>query len=434
MASQAPSGTADRGLSDPSRISDSVDHLFRHRAGEMVAVLGSIFGFRHLDLVEDMVQEALLRTLRLWPYQGLPKNPSAWIVQVAKNRALEVLRQRGRRYEEGPRIEALLDRLADSEKRTEAAFKRELRDDQLRMIFACCHPSLKRNAQVALTLKTVGGFSVAEIGRAFLNRPATIAQRLVRAKAHLRQEKVELTMPQPDDLGVRLEAVHETFYLMFNEGWDAAEGEDLVRQDLVDEAIRLTGLLADHPLSGTPATHALAALVRFQAARLATRVNAQGDLMLLPDQDRSRWDRRRVAEALGHLLRAARGDRLTTYHYQAEIAACDATAPSYEDTDWQHILHCYDGLLRLRPSPVVALNRLVALAESAGPGTALAQAAAVVQDPTLEGYFPAWAIHGDLLDRCGRPRDAARAFERALALTASQPIRRNLERRLAALR
>ncbi|MEM7051441.1 MAG: sigma-70 family RNA polymerase sigma factor [Acidobacteriota bacterium] len=415
-------------------VGESIDHLFRHQAGEMVAVLTRIFGLRHLDLVEDMVQEALLQALRLWPFRGMPDNPSAWIIQVAKNRALEVLRRRGRWREEGPRIEALLTRLPDDGESPPPAFAREVRDDQLRMILACCHPLLKRDDQVALTLKTVGGFSVGEIARALLTRRATIAQRLVRAKRRLRDAGVELAMPESADLIARLEVVHEIVYLMFNEGWDAAEGESLVRRDLLAEGLRLSALLAAHPLTSLPSTYALAALLRFQAARLSTRVDGAGDLLLMADQNRSCWDRSLIAEALDYLLRAARGSELTPYHYQAEIAACHATAETYDSTDWGRILSCYDGLMRSAPSPVVALNRLVALAQAKTPQEALEQGTEVFSDAALATYLPAWATRGDLAARCGLRDEAETAFRQALALSPSPAVRRHLEKRIARLR
>ena len=274
----------------PDHVHSSVDHLFRHRAGQMVASLTRIFGLEHIDLVEDAVQDALVRALRLWPYEGTPRNPTAWLIQVAKNRLLDRLRRQSLWRQKQPEAERSIRALREAAADSEPAFAREVRDDQLRMIFTCCHPAIPSESQIALTAKTVGGFSTAEIARAFLCREATIAQRLVRAKRKLRQRAVELEMPPPRELAKRLDPVLEVLYLMFNEGYSALEGEDLVRTDLCHEAIRLVELLAAHPGTAEPRVHALAALFFFQAARLPARADAAGDLLLLAEQDRSLWD------------------------------------------------------------------------------------------------------------------------------------------------
>ncbi len=411
------------------RVSESVEHLFRHRAGQMVSTLTRIFGVEQLDLMEDAVQDALVRALRQWPYRGVPKNPMAWIIQVAKNRALDSLRRQGMWREKEAAVRQSLLRVTDLDADDVGGFAAEVRDDQLRMIFACCHPALSRDSQVALTLKTVGGFSVSELARAFLVRKSTMAQRLVRAKQRLREAAVSLEMPPPGRLATHLDSVLEVLYLMFNEGYSALEGEDLVRRDLCHEAIRLCRLLCHHPIADTPKAHALAALLAFQGARLQARVDATGDLLLLREQDRSLWDREMLAVGLDHLERAARGDELTEYHFQAEIAACHALAPSWEETDWSKILACYDALLERDPSPVVALNRVVALAVVEGPELALGELEPLLAHPDLGDYYPAHATHGDLLSRVGRRMEAVRSYRRAIELTASAPVRRLLERR-----
>lgn len=417
-------------LEHPSRADASIEHLFRHQAGQMLAVLSRIFGLENLDLVEDVVQDALVQAVRLWPYHGVPDNPSAWIIRVAKNRALEILRRDGTWSAKEKELRRTIPPTEDA---SGAAFAQEVRDDQLLMIFACCHPALSRDAQVALTLKTVGGLSVGELARAYLTRDSTMAQRLVRAKRRLRKKRVRLVMPGPETIQQRLDAVLEVLYLMFNEGYSAHEGEDLVRTDLCREAIRLAGLVCEHPLTQVPKAHALLALFLFQGARFKTRVGANGDLLLLAEQDRSLWDRSMIGQALRQLKRAGRGPELSRYHLEAEIAACHALEPSIDTTDWARILDCYEHLMRLNPSPVVAVNRLVALARVAGPHRALEDSTELIGHPSLAGYYPAYATHGELLAEVRRTEEAIESFRRALELTPSQPIRRYLLKRLRRL-
>ena len=410
-------------------IYTSVDHLFRHRAGQMVASLTRIFGLEHIDLIEDAVQDALVRALRLWPYEGTPRNPTAWLIQVAKNRLLDRLRRQSLWRQKQPNTERSIRALRESAADSEPAFSREVRDDQLRMIFTCCHPAIPRESQIALTAKTVGGFSTAEIARAFLCREATIAQRLVRAKRKLKEHAVELEMPQPEELAKRLDPVLEVLYLMFNEGYSALEGEELVRTDLCHEAIRLVELLAVHPATASPRVHALAALFFFQAARLPTRADAAGDLLLLAEQDRSLWDGKMLRHGLHHLERSASGSQLSSYHLQAEIAACHALATSLESTDWSRILSCYDDLLVLDSSPVVALNRTVALARVEGPEVGLRALDELAEHRSLRHYYPLYATRGELLGQLGRIQESVACYRKALALTSSEPVRRFLEKR-----
>jgi RNA polymerase sigma-70 factor (ECF subfamily) len=420
------------GAGDPAAVALSVDHLFRRRAGQMVATLVRIFGFDRLALVEDVVQDAMVQALRQWPYRGVPDNPSAWIVQVAKNRALDQLRREtnwsSKRELLARQVERLPVALAD-----DVTFARELHDDQLRLVFACCHPALRRDAQVALTLQLAGGFGAAEAARAFLVRPRAMAQRLVRAKRTLRQERVPLELPPAPELPARLDAVLEVLYLVFNEGHGAHSGDDLVKLDLCREAIRLVLLVCDHPVIAAPKADALAALMLFQGARLATRTDPEGDLLLLAEQDRSLWDRSMLRQAAQLLARSATGDEVSTYHLEAEIAACHALAPDYDGTDWRRILECYDALQRRNPSPVVAVHRLVALAQVAGPAAALAEAGEVEADPTLHSYYPAHVVIGELRAGAGDHSGGRRAIQRALELVASAPVRRHLERRLTTL-
>jgi RNA polymerase sigma-70 factor (ECF subfamily) len=304
-------------------------------------------------------------------------------------------------------------------------------DDQLSMIFLCCHPSLGRDLRVALTLKTVAGFSVREIARAFLAEEAAIAQRLVRGKRQIREQRIEFEMPAAEDLRTRLDSVLEVLYLLFNEGYAAHAGESLLRADLCEEAIRLAGLLCLHPASDLPKTRALLALLLLQASRLPARVNAEGDLFLLRDQDRSLWDRELIQEGLRQLDRSAEGDVLTSYHLQAGIAAQHALAASYDATDWEEITEQYDQLYQMDPSPVIALNRAIALSRWKGPHAGLAALAQIEHHPALSHYHLLPATLGELCSELGRHDRAAAYYRSALDCVCTEPERRLLLDRLA---
>lgn len=417
----------------PSAVSEnintSVDHVYRHEAGRLVATLTRIFGIERLDQVEDAVQDALVCALRRWPYERVPENPGAWLIQVAKNRLIDRLRRERRQVGEDA-----LDSAQESYEHAidvDTVFTTEMHDDPLRLIFTCCHPAIPQDSQVALTLKTVGGFNASEIARAFLASEAAVTKILVRARQKLREQRVRLEMPTPQSLPARLDPVLKVLYLMFNEGYAALEGEELVRTDLCYEAIRLCSLLAEHPISGTPRTHALAALFFFQGARLNSRCSAAGELLILAEQDRSLWDQTLLRGGLNHLRRSATGNELSEYHLEAEIASCHALAPSFEATDWARVLACYEELLKRKSSPVVALNRVVALSRVEGPERGLVELDKLRGKRVLKHYYPFYATNGELLLQMGRNREASECFRQALELTSSEPIRKFLRRRIA---
>jgi RNA polymerase sigma-70 factor (ECF subfamily) len=405
-----------------------VDHLFRQRAGQVVSTLIGIFGPQHLQLAEDVVQETLLKALQQWPYRGVPENPGAWITLVAKNQALDVLRRDATFRQRSEHLAQALERMDERASR-EDTLESELYDDQLRMIFTCCHPAISLDARVALTLKTVGGFGVPEIARAFLVSESTITQRLVRAKRTLRQQHIPFEVPSAAELGARLGSVLAVLYGLFNEGYGAHQGEDLIRHELCAEAIRLTSLLSEHPVGDKPAVHALLALMLLQAARLPARTDEQGNLLLLEEQNRNLWDQRMILAGLQQLARSAYSDEITPYHLEAGIAATHAVAPSYADTDWPRILSHYDALLAMTASPVVALNRTVALAMVHGPQAGLAELANVQALPGMASYYLLHATSAALHQQIGNGKQAAADYERALALTANDTERRFLERK-----
>jgi len=396
-------------------MNDLVDHLFRRQAGLMVSTLTRILGPRHLSLAEDVVQEALVKALQQWPHSGVPSNPSAWLIQVARNRALDVLRRQASFAAKTPEIARAV---------SQPPSPAEEVDDQLAMMFLCCHPRIPRDARVALTLKTVGGFGTGEIARAFLIQETTAAQRIVRAKRLIRE--LDLSLELEGLPRERLDSVLEALYLMFNEGYSGA-GE------FCEEAIRLARLLAHHPATRAPHVDALLALFLLQAARGSARIDAQGGLLLLAGQDRSLWDAARLSEGLRHLERAASGDSLTAYHLEAGIAAAHATAPDFAATDWDYIAGQYDQLYAVNPSPVIALNRAVALSRCQGPAAGLRAVEAIENHPALERYHLLPATLGRLWQELGDREKAALYLQKALACECPAPERRFLERQLAEL-
>jgi RNA polymerase sigma-70 factor (ECF subfamily) len=396
----------------------------------MVAHLARLLGPSHLDLAEETVQEAMLRAMQTWPYQGVPQNAPAWLFRVAHNIAIDTVR---RNRTLGDKTEAIVRELSQSAQAAQGDpdIEEQLRDDELRMIFMCCHPEISPDARVALSLKTVGGFGVREIARAFLADDAAIAQRLVRAKRQIRERRLTLDMPSGAELNGRLDSVLAVVYFLFNEGYTAHEGADLVRQDLCAEALRLGRLIAASSICA-PRVDALVALMALQAARLSARVDSSGDLILLDFQDRSRWDRQLIALGYHHLDRSIAGDEVSEYHAQAAIAATHARAIDPQSVDWPMILALYDQLLAINASPVVALNRAVAVAKVHGAEQALAAIQPLEDDPKLRDYYLRFAVRGHVLMELGRTDEAADCFRAALDCPCSEPERRFLRSKLDA--
>ena len=412
---------------DPEQ-SPLIEHLFRHQAGRIVARLTRLLGPANVGLAEDAVQDALVKAVQTWPYQGVPDNPAGWIYQVAHNSAIDVVR-RDRTF--SAKSEAIVAELTRSGiVQPEPARDDSVQDDELRMIFMCCHPDIPADARVALSLKIIGGFGVREIARAFLCDEAAVAQRIVRAKRRIRERQLTLDLPTGDELTRRLDSVLEVIYLMFNEGYSAHDGAELIKQDLSFEALRLGRIVATSPLA-QPRAHALVALMALQAARFPARVDSVGDLILLEDQDRSRWDGRLIALGFHHFDRSMSGHEVSAFHAQAAIAATHARAFSDAALEWPIVLDLYDQLLAIAPTPVVALNRAVAVARVHGAAAGLAALEPLDEDPMLRHYHLLMAVRGQLLLELGRGPDAHAAFEAALACECSDPERRFLERKLA---
>lgn len=416
---------------EPQEIFHVVEHLFRHEAGKMVATLTGIFGIEHLTLAEDVVQEALARALQTWPFYGVPRNPAAWLMQTARNRALDVVRRENNFRAKEPDI----IRLMDGENPAPDAIilsEQEIADDWLRMMFVCCHPQIPAEAQVALALKTLCGFSPAEIAKAFLTTEAAIAKRLMRAKQKIRDARIAFEIPAGGELARRLDGVLQSLCLLINEGYNASAGDKLVREDICAEAIRLTGLLSEHPAGNQPKTHALLALMLLNAARTPARVDGEGNLLRLQEQDRTRWDQPLIARGLFHLAQSAAGGELSEYHLQAGISACHCAARDYASTDWRQILSLYDRLLALDGSPVVALNRAVVLAEVNGPQAGIEAVEAIPNLKSLGSYYLLHAVLGDFELQLNRLPVAAAHFQRALELAGMKSEQMFLVKRLQA--
>lgn len=394
----------------------------------MVSVLTRYFGVENLELVEDIVQETLLKALQQWPYRGIPENPGGWLWQTAKNHALDVLRREGRFQK---RLQGEI-RWIEMEQTTaeDIAGAYPFEDDQLSMMFIGCHPSLSREDQIAFVLNTVSGFSAAEIAWAFLVPEATLAQRLVRAKNKLRTMKARFELPDHGLLAERLDVVQDVLYLLFNEGYDAHTGRTLLRAELCLEAIHLCRLVAAHPLGRGPRTHALLALMLLQAARLKARTDSNGDLILLAEQDRSAWNREMIHEGLLYLGLSAEGNRLSEFHLQASIAAKHAVAESFERTDWAGILDEYGALLELAPSPVVKLNHAVALAMLHGSQAGLQALTKLKDETSLKTYHLLYATFGELYERSGNFQEAEKSYLEALGLTENEAERRFLQKKI----
>jgi RNA polymerase sigma-70 factor (ECF subfamily) len=406
-----------------------LEHLFRHQAGRIVAHLTGMLGPSRLNIAEESVQEAMLRALQTWPYQGILENQSAWLFRVARNAAIDALR-RDRLTASLEDVSAAVSRLSTAGDYDAPDFEEQLRDDELRMIFMCCHPEIPHDSRVALSLKTVGGFSVREIARAFLADDATVAQRLVRAKRHIRDHGLTLEMPRGADLECRIDSVAEVLYFLFNEGYAAHEGQDRIRQDLCFEALRLGSLLTSSSIA-TPGLHALQALMCFQAARLAVRTDEIGDIVLLENQDRSRWDQHLIALGFHHFDLSMTGERVSEYHVQAAIAATHARLSGAAPVHWPIILELYDQLYALNASPVIALNRAVAIAKVRGASEALAAIEPLGDNAKLRDYYLFLAVRGHLLQQMGAPEAAAECFRSALERRCSEPERRFLLKKLA---
>ena len=398
------------------------DHLFRREAGRMVSVLTRIFGAHNLALAEDVVQDAFCRAVEMWPVRGIPESPSAWLMATAKNRALDVLRRERTARTFAPELNRFFESQWTLTPVFDELFSADaIKDDELRMMFSCCHPRLPEDAQVALVLHILCGFGVNEIAHAFVSSFAAIKKRLTRSKKVFEKSTTFFDISDTNEFSTRLPGVQRALYLLFNEGYHGASAEHAIRIELCREAMRLSALLLEHPLGATPATYALSALMCLDAARLPARMDAAGHLQSIFEQDRSQWDHQLVDEGLKFLGLSATGAELTEYHIEAAIAALHARAARTDDTDWKTIVTLYDKLKAIRPSPIVALNRAIAVAQDQGPDRGIEEINAITDSDRLSHYPFYAAALGELELRRGR-REVARQHFRAALSRARNPM------------
>jgi RNA polymerase sigma-70 factor (ECF subfamily) len=407
-----------------------VDHFFRHDYGRLVAMLARKVGVRHIELVEDAVQSALVAALTAWTEQAPPEDPAAWLHKVAYHRLIQDLRQQSGRLKILEKAAGDFSSWADAPENT--FFSDEVRDDMLRMLFVCCDETIPWESQLVLALKTLCGFSTAEIALRLFTSEANVHKRLGRARHRLHQIPPDVETPPLEKLRSRLPGVHGVLYLLFNEGYLSAHAEHAIRRELCDEAVRLATLLAEHPVGEVPESFALLALMHLHVARLGSRVDAMGGLLLLEEQDRSRWDGERIRLGLQWLERSAKGEVFSRFHAEAGIAAEHCLAPSFAQTRWKEIAELYAMLEQIAPSPLHTLNRAVAIAEWQGPEAGLAVLDGLAPPAWLSGSYLWDAVLADLHRRAGHPELAGQHRERALGSAPTDAVRALLRRRLAA--
>jgi RNA polymerase sigma-70 factor, ECF subfamily len=416
----------------PEQLSSTIETLYRSESGRVLATLVRLLG--DLDLAEESMHEAFAAALESWTLAGIPDNPRPWLISTARFKAIDAMRRRAR-FNGAQRdlVAHMESRVNNAPSGDEEMGDEEIEDDRLRLIFTCCHPALPPEAQVALTLREVCGLTTEEIARAFLVTPATLAQRIVRAKAKIRETPIPYEVPTPQELPERLDAVLQVIYLVFNEGYSAAAGAEVTRAELTGEAIRLGRLLTElqpEPAVPEPEIIGLLALMLLQESRRAARTSPAGELILLEKQDRSLWNRQQIAEGVALVEKALNSRRFGAYTLQAAIAAVHAEAESTAATDWPQIVALYNQLVRIHPSPVAHLNRAVAIAMRDGPEAGLAQIDAVLEHGELANYYLAHSARAEMYRRLGRSAEARSSYEKALALTQQEPERQFLQERI----
>jgi RNA polymerase sigma factor (sigma-70 family) len=423
-------------LTDRNNIEAIADHFFRHEAGKMVAVLTKIFGTEHLQTAEDVMQETLLHALSVWKLQGIPQNPSAWLFRVAKNKAIDIVRRNkySVNYDFSDTERILLTSEYTMGMTMEHLWTDEvINDELLQMMFACCHPGISEENQVTLILKTLCGFSTAEIARAFLLPEDSVAKRLYRAKEFFRKEKIRLSLPPVSEIKQRTLGVLDAIYLLFNEGYNSTSSEALIREDIMKDAIMLAKLLAQNEHTQIPEVYALLALMHFHFSRSAGRLNPSGGIILLHQQNRSKWDWDMIAQGNVYMNKAAGGNALSAYHIEAAISFEHCIAENFESTDWAKILEYYNWLCQMSPSPTIALNRAIIILKLHGPEKALQEVNNIRDKATLERYYLYHSLLGEIYVGLNNGELAKKSFEAAIGLTQSGAERTLLKEKIAAL-
>jgi len=416
-------------LTESPQINHLIDHLFRRESSKIVAALTHIFGSENIDLAEDVVQDALGEAINQWVYKGIPKNPTGWLYRVAKNKALNILEREkySRKYSQD---------LCRVEKIDQASWdyifsEQEINDDQLRMMFVCCHPALSKDSQIAFTLKTLCGFNITEIARAFLSNEESIHKRLVRARQKIREAGIRFELPGTGELRDRTDTVLQTIYLLFNEGYSASGGETVIRYELCEESIRLAEVIASHPaIQDKSNVYALLSLMLFNASRFYARQDESGNILTMAFQDRSKWNRSLIERGFHYLEKNGSADNISAFHILAAISALHCAARDFNSTNWTSILFLYDSLLQIDASPMVYLNRSVALSRVKGPSAALEELQKMQDDPLLKSYYLFHATKGELFLELDRFSEAAESFLLALNLAPIQAEKNLLQHKL----
>jgi RNA polymerase sigma factor (sigma-70 family) len=417
---------------DTSHIDQLIDRLFRHEYGKLVAVLTRLFGTENLDLAEDVVQDSLVEAMKDWPYKGVPGNPTAWLYKVAKNKALNILNREKYKRKYSSDVAHHLQSSWTAAPALDYLFSdHEIKDDQLRMIFICCHPSLSKDSQIALTLKTLCGFSMAEIAHAFFTTEDTINKRLVRARQKIREASLRFEVPAREEMHKRVDAVLETIYLVFNEGYSASTGDMIIRFELCEEAIRLAELLVASPaIANKSLVYALLALMLLNAARFNARLDHEGNIVTLAEQDRSLWDNDLMQKGFTYFEKSTEDNVVSVYHILATISGYHCSAPDFRSTDWKGILTMYDHLLTLDPSSLVKLNRSIAVSKVEGPGKAIEVLNAVRNDASFSSYHLLYSTEAEFYMELGDFKKAGESLLKAIEYSPLKAEKDLLQRKL----
>lgn len=413
-------------------VKQIIDHLFRRETGRLVSVLTRIFGPENLDMAEDVVQDSLVEALNQWTCKGVPDNPSGWLFMVAKNKALNIINREKHKRKYASDVAHFLESQWTAQPALNHIFsEEEILDDQLRMMFTCCHPSVSSDSQVALTLKTLCGFSIPEIAKAFLTTDENVNKRLVRARQKIREDKIPFEVPEGKYLETRLDAVLETIYLLFNEGYSASTGNDLIRFELCEEAIQLSEIIATHSaLQKKSNVHAILALMYLNASRFKSRTDTNGNILTMAEQDRSLWDRPLMQKGFYYLEKSTIHKSLSIYHILAAISAYHCAAPDFESTDWKSILSLYDNLIQIDPSPVVLLNRAIVVSKVNGAIEALDELEKIKDSPALASYHLFYSTRAEFHMQMNEFDKASYNLEMAIELSPLQAEKHLLKKKL----
>jgi RNA polymerase sigma-70 factor (ECF subfamily) len=419
-------------MSETNTVNQLVDNLFRHESGKLVSVLTRIFGSENLDLAEDVVQDSLIEALNQWTYKGVPDNPSGWLFKVAKNKAVNIINREKYKRQYSSDVAHFLQSQWTAEPALNHIFSEEqIVDDQLRMMFTCCHPSITKDSQVALTLKTLCGFSIPEIAKAFLTTDENINKRLVRARQKIRKDKIPFEVPEGKYMEVRLEAVLETIYLLFNEGYSASKGNDLIRYELCEEAIRLSEIIAGHfVIENKSDVYAMLSLMYLNASRFKSRMDDNGHILTMSEQNRSKWDRSLMQKGFHYLERSTVHKNLSIYHILGTISAYHCAAPDFTSTDWKSILSLYDALVQLDHSPVVKLNRAIAVSKVNGALEALDELEKIKKSTAMSGYHLFYSTQAEFYIQINEFSKASGCLAKAIDLSPLQSEKDLLKKKM----